>query len=137
MGREIRRVPADWQHPKDDKGRYISLFDGNNLKEAQAYWDDGAVLWKQGKRRDTPNERKPDHVSWYAWMLTGPVVPIERKYLKLPYDEWDGKRPDPKDYTDFGGRPCTHFQCYENVSEGTPVGPVCATEKEAWDRRER
>lgn len=22
MGREVRKVPADWQHPKDDKGRY-------------------------------------------------------------------------------------------------------------------
>lgn len=25
MGREIRRVPKDWQHPKDAKGRYIPM----------------------------------------------------------------------------------------------------------------
>lgn len=25
MGREIRRVPADWQHPKDGKGNFIPM----------------------------------------------------------------------------------------------------------------
>lgn len=25
MGREVRRVPAHWQHPKDGRGRYIPL----------------------------------------------------------------------------------------------------------------
>ena len=28
MGREVRRVPADWQHPKKDNGGYIPLFEG-------------------------------------------------------------------------------------------------------------
>ena len=27
MGREIRRVPADWQHPVGEDGRYIPLLD--------------------------------------------------------------------------------------------------------------
>jgi len=26
MGREIRKVPSNWQHPKDTKGHYIPLF---------------------------------------------------------------------------------------------------------------
>ena len=25
MGREVRRVPADWQHPKGNNGRYLPL----------------------------------------------------------------------------------------------------------------
>lgn len=25
MGREVRKVPANWEHPKDDSGRYIPL----------------------------------------------------------------------------------------------------------------
>lgn len=29
MGREVRRVPKDWQHPMRD-GRYIPLYDGYN-----------------------------------------------------------------------------------------------------------
>ena len=28
MGREVRKVPKDWQHPKGDNGRYIPLFEG-------------------------------------------------------------------------------------------------------------
>lgn len=27
MGREIRRVPANWQHPKNETGRYIPLYE--------------------------------------------------------------------------------------------------------------
>ena len=26
MGREIRRVPANWQHPKDGHGDYIPMY---------------------------------------------------------------------------------------------------------------
>ncbi len=27
IGREIRRVPPDWEHPRDEQGRHIPLFD--------------------------------------------------------------------------------------------------------------
>jgi len=26
MGREVRMVPPDWQHPKDEQGNYIPMF---------------------------------------------------------------------------------------------------------------
>jgi len=32
MGREVRRVPADWQHPKNDAGRFIPLFPGEDYE---------------------------------------------------------------------------------------------------------
>lgn len=28
MGREVRMVPANWEHPKDRNGKYEALFDG-------------------------------------------------------------------------------------------------------------
>lgn len=28
MGREVRRVPKDWQHPKDENGHYRPLYEG-------------------------------------------------------------------------------------------------------------
>lgn len=34
MGREVRRVPAEWQHPKDERGRYIPLFDGKDYERS-------------------------------------------------------------------------------------------------------
>lgn len=42
MGREVRMVPPDWQHPKDARGRYIPLHDGPSLAEHMEYADDDA-----------------------------------------------------------------------------------------------
>ena len=28
MSREVRRVPPDWQHPRDKQGHYVPLYDG-------------------------------------------------------------------------------------------------------------
>jgi len=36
MGREIRRVPKDWQHPQDSKG-YIPMYD-QDYEAALAEW---------------------------------------------------------------------------------------------------
>lgn len=35
MGREVRKVPANWEHPKDEMGRYIPLYDNfvNDMKQ--------------------------------------------------------------------------------------------------------
>jgi hypothetical protein len=65
MSREIRRVPPDWEHPKDEKGHYKPLFDRIHL-------------WKKGE--------------------------------------------------------ATHYQIYEDVSEGTPVSPIFASldEMKTW-----
>jgi hypothetical protein len=38
--REVRRIPAGWQHPKDERGRYVPLYDrayyADLLRELQA-----------------------------------------------------------------------------------------------------
>lgn len=132
MGIEIRRVPADWQHPKED-GDYIPLLDGNELNDALEHWDHCNTLWSQGKRHDTSGLGLPAGWNYYFWERAAPVIDIEPENRRFNYAEWAGPRPEPKDYTDFGGRPCTHFQAYENISEGTPRGPVCATEREALE----
>jgi len=49
MGREVRRVPASWQHPKDERGRFIPLFDGADYAHRVADWDDGACKWARGE----------------------------------------------------------------------------------------
>lgn len=33
MGREVRRVPADWQHPKNEYDRYKPLYPGEQYKD--------------------------------------------------------------------------------------------------------
>ena len=32
MGREVRRVPAGWEHPKDSGGNYVALYSGEDYE---------------------------------------------------------------------------------------------------------
>lgn len=45
--------------------------------------------------------------------------------------EYFGQRPNPDEYMpDWTPEEATHFQMYENTSEGTPISPVFATPEE-------
>jgi hypothetical protein len=57
-----------------------------------------------------------------------------RKYDCHSFEEWDGPPPDPLYYRPTFKEEPTHYQIYENVSEGTPTSPVfCSLEDlEAW-----
>lgn len=110
MGRRARRVPAGWEHPKDDRGRYVPLRDGLKYPERVRAWDEGATKWREGLTASSAAR---------IW------EPIPAKYRGLTYAEFEGPRPEPDEYTPR--RPpseCTHWQMYEEVSEGTPVSPV-------------
>jgi hypothetical protein len=102
MGREVRRVPADWQHPRDEHGHYIPLFD--EYTRSSARWDHEKAKWDAGIR--------PTYGEGFAGT----------------YEEWDGERPEPGDYMpDWPDEERTHWQLYENVTEGTPISPVMAS----------
>lgn len=67
MGREIRRVPMDWQHPKDWRGNYIPLYDRTYeeaLDEHSASGD--ADAWKP-----TPEYYRPkwDDNALLGWCM--------------------------------------------------------------------
>ena len=50
MGREIRKVPADWQHPTDDRRQgYQPLFN-QSFAEAAAEWKAEFAKWEAGER---------------------------------------------------------------------------------------
>lgn len=38
MGRELRKVPANWEHPKDENGHYIPLY-GRPFTKELADWE--------------------------------------------------------------------------------------------------
>lgn len=110
MGGRARRVPAGWDHPKDDRGRYIPLRDGLKFRERVRAWEEGAAKWREGLQATC------DARLW---------EPIPAKYRGLTYAEYEGPRPDPDEYTpSWPPSQCTHWQMYEEVSEGTPVSPV-------------
>ena len=122
MGREIRRVPPDWEHPrytKDDAersaliGKYRSLHD-EDFETASEEWLQNCLLWKEGKH---PDQIGKDRASYkYYWQLAGnPPDPLHYRERKWTPEE------------------ATHFQVYETVSEGTPLTPVFATKQALID----
>lgn len=125
MGREIRRVPKDWDHPSDEKrGGFVPLIDKDYESACREWWDE-AVKW-----HTAPDEELEDYEA------KARAEYRESGSASRWYWEWSGSPPDnPSCYrpawTD-GER--THYQIYENVSEGTPCSPVFETLDEmiAW-----
>jgi hypothetical protein len=112
MGREIRRVPADWRHPMEVRnGRegYRPLFD-QDYQSAALEWIANFDAWRSGTHENCAKHAKDYPFYW----------------------EWNGGPPDKESYRDraWTEEEATHFQIYETVSEGTPVSPVFATKEE-------
>ena len=47
MGREVRRVPENWEHPKNSKGYHEPLL-GGSFSERLARWEEEAAQWGNG-----------------------------------------------------------------------------------------
>jgi hypothetical protein len=114
MGREVRKVPADWQHPKItkfnylkgcDEERYQPMFDqpfAPAMREWYAAWE----AWERGERP----EGSEDCANYW---------------------DWSGDPPDPAYYRpDWPEESRTHLMMYEDTSEGTPISPAFATPEE-------
>lgn len=123
MGREVRRVPADWTHPRypDDhyethrRGRFIPMHE-HGFAEAEAEWNEGFAKWREG------------FVSSYGddgpWRLRRPEDGQR-------FTECHGSRPSPDDYMpDWPDDERTHLMMYEDTSEGTPISPAFETPEE-------
>lgn len=116
MGREIRRVPANWDHPartrKDDPyghGGYQPMYD--------QHFDERFAEW----------------LADFDRIRSGDLTDIERECYALGLADWlsdEGLPPNPSYYRTFSDDDATWFQMYETVSEGTPVSPPFATREE-------
>ena len=119
MGREVRRVPADWQHPKQWRtgwtdGRSVEefkpLFPGERYQPAVDEWDEECAKWKSGWR--------PEHCD-------------EPHYRAMAYEQWSGQRPHRDNYMpNWPAEQRTHLMMYEDTSEGTPISPAFETPEE-------
>lgn len=107
MGRELRRVPPHWQHPKLENGNYKPLIDGT-YEEAGQEWLNECIQWSHGAH-ELQNEYK-----------------LEYKF----YWEYAGPPPTPDRYRTYTTETATWYQIYETVSEGTPVSPPFASQEE-------
>jgi len=110
MGREIRRVPPGWEHPKPD-GVYTPLRD-EGYETVAAEWTRDNELWQKGEH--------PDQAG--------------RDDRPARFKDWYGSFPNRSCYRPEWTEEPTHYQIYETVSEGTPASPVFADldEMEMW-----
>lgn len=113
MGRELRRVPANWNHPKNAKGNYIPL--SQNFAESVKNWDERNAKWQAGMRSD----------------YNGGWQPKGKECGSMTFEQWEGERPVASDYMpDWSEEEKTHMQMYEDTSEGTPISPVMKSPEE-------
>ncbi len=122
MGREIRKVPPGWEHPKKECRHRPTCNDGYcwqpmrdcSFVEAATEWKNGFYAWENGERPSYYDPKDYDK--------------------KIEFWEWDGNPPDREFYRpNWSPEEMTWFQCYETVSEGTPVTPPFATQEELID----
>ena len=110
MGREIRRVPPGWEHPKSARG-YIPLYD-EDYETAATEWTKDNQLWQKGEHPDQ----------------------IGHNDRPARFKDWGGDSPDSLYYRAKWTEKPTYYQIYETVSEGTPTSPVFANldEMKVW-----
>lgn len=156
MGREVRKVPADWVHPKYDEnhpevvkegrtyliGRYIPKLDSDYesaVNNWETYdlpeWEVGKALWDEGFIMT--------YADSYADGKTKVAISdyLEKRRKKQEawnptpenpdYEWWAGQRPekpDPEHYMPkWNEDEATHYMMYENTSEGSPISPAFDT----------
>jgi hypothetical protein len=116
MGREIRRVPANWQHP--------IVKDGYGRDRRQPMFD------------ETFDKRFAEWLANFDRIRAGNLDDIERECYPRGLADWlqdEGAPPDPAYYRPWSDGDATWYQVWETVSEGTPVSPAFATEDELVD----
>jgi hypothetical protein len=106
MGRTIRKVTANWEHPKKSDGRYQPMH--------EIYYGDALSEWIK------------EHLQWEDGTHPDIVENPARKQEYPFYALWGGNPPDVEYYQTrkYTEEELTHIQLYEDTSEGTPISPV-------------
>jgi hypothetical protein len=151
MGREIRRVPPNWEHPREYFPRrgedFTPLYDRTFLS-----------AWKEWKHERTMH-RIECLIPTFMSVGRDVLKALGFKKWKFHYDkppqyEWNDfkdyhdEKPDEGRYRPAWKRgEATWYQAYETVSEGCPVTPPFETTEELvqylmangdfWDQRRR
>ena len=127
MGREIRMVPPNWDHPKVMRSYGREEFQPMHdecFEDAAKQWKDEFVKWESGGRAAAGED-----------------------YATAEFWEYHGSPPDREYYRPWKDEEATWYQLWETVSEGTPVSPPFATKDELieylvangdyWDQQRR
>ncbi len=119
MGREVRRVPRTWKHPRDEKGAFVPL----HYQKFHGEYEYFRNAWECGMTQDYGSEDPRA------------LKPKDERYDTETYAEYAGPLPTPESYMpDWLDYERTHIQMYEDTTEGTPISPAMKTpeELERW-----
>lgn len=152
MGIELRRVVEGWQHPTRRRLRVA----GRQPKTERRAYRALEVKWAKGDDAFRPLHDQDWLSAWrywqrgnFVWYSLKPLAwVITMLGVRCGYDADGYPRMHTGSWEDHAGpvplfmdyRPRwknkhrTHYQLYENTSEGTPISPVCKTlgELAAW-----
>ena len=123
MGRELRRVPPNWEHPKSVRLDYRTGAE----KECYRPMYDRPYI-------DAITEWIAEHERWECGYH--PALKAEPALAETfpHYADYGGNPPSVEDYRPaWTPEEATWWQVYETVSEGTPVTPPVATREELVD----
>lgn len=112
MGREIRRVPPNWDHPKNGQGEYLPVHD-RDYNEASESWIRKFLSFENCKKE-------------------GNITPLNVEYY------WESESPPDPDfyiscYRSYEIEKANWYQIFETESIGTPVTPAFSTQEELID----
>lgn len=138
MGREVRMVPANWEHPKEynpyhHENVYKPLLNGSFeeafnewLNEDLPKWIERREKWAEGLITDYKGGWRP--IPWEEWRNGEDAYRYANIKLWEDYAGICPASPNPKDYMPkWSDEECTHFMMYETCSEGTPISPAFET----------
>ena len=106
MGREIRKVPEGWEHPQNEIGDYLPLYD-------QTY-EDALKQWQE------------DRAEWYSDENAEERERVAKERACHSFEDWTDEAPDPAYHRSSFDGEAVCYQVYETVTEGTPTSPVFA-----------
>lgn len=112
MGREVRMVPPNWEHPKMERYgemRPQPMYD-ENFDDVFAAWLENFDRARRGELSDLDKECYPRGLA--DWLQD------------------EGRPPDPAYYRPWKNEDATWVQVWQTVSEGSPVTPPFATPEE-------
>lgn len=151
MGREVRRVPINWQHPTEWREQWDSHTYSVRMKLVpRALFEDypGALARWEADGAELARREGFDWTFWSEYCLTGYQGQNDTEPTVHPFDGDGGptevrdadhlhelltaqhlrQRPDPDEYMpEFPEGTATGWCMYETTSEGTPISPVFET----------
>lgn len=124
MGREVRRVLPNWEHPKNEHGHYIPLFDGMGYYAAVRRWIEETEEYLAGPSDLDPKAARNFHEDCLR----------DRDGRNRDIVDWHNDIPSVTAYTTVvSPEEATWWQYYESTTEGTPISPAFETPEELVD----